>query len=89
MASTFVPPGGMAGVQQQTVAAKASMGLLRPVRTASQRKGSKAQKRYRKNKRVIKGTAKNAGSGPAFGSPAWRRKYMKGGKKKKKARRKK
>lgn len=84
-----VPPGGVAGFSQMTPASRMAlskgMGQLRTVRTASQRKGSKAQKRYKQNKRI-------AGGKPLkFGSPAWRKRFMKGkraGKGRKRARKK-
>ena len=72
----FVPPGGMAGASQQTPAGKAGMGLLRTIKTKSQRKGTKAAKRYARNKRTISGkTRKKRASGAKLarlvkGSPA-------------------
>jgi hypothetical protein len=76
----WVPPGGAAAVNQQTPAAKASMGMLRQVRATRSRSGKKAKKRYARNKRILKGPKKKKASGGRklkFGSPAWRKKYMK------------
>ena len=62
--STFVPPGGAMSIAQQTPAAKASMGMLRRVTPRSKRKGSKAAKRYARNKRTLSGkTRKRKASG--------------------------
>lgn len=72
----WVPPGGAAGASQQTPAAKASMGMLRRVTPAHKRKGTKAAKRYARNKRALaKGTGKKRGPKLKFGSPAWQAKY--------------
>lgn len=69
MTKPFVPPGGVASASQQTPAGKAGMGLLRTVKTKSQRRGTKAAKRYARNKRTISGKTrkKRASSG---GKPA-------------------
>jgi hypothetical protein len=48
---------------QQTPAAKASMGMLRRVTPRSKRKGSKAAKRYARNKRTISGKTRKRKSG--------------------------
>ena len=81
--TAFVPPGGMAGIAQQTPAARASMGLLRPVRATKSRSGKAAKKRYNSNKRFLQGKTKTRGRKLKFGSPAWRKKYMKARKKRK------
>jgi len=71
----WVPPGGAAAFNQQTPAARAQMGMLRSAaktagstrrRKAKRAKVAKRAKTSAKRRRKLK-----------FGSPAWRKKYMK------------
>lgn len=71
-----VPPGGFAGFAQMTPASRlalreaASAGPTRTTRRRRTRK-AKAKATRRKSKRAAKGRKLK------FGSPAWRKKYMK------------
>jgi len=65
----FVPPGGFAGLNAQTVAAKASMGLLRTAKKAATRTVR------RKAKKAAKRVKRTASRKLKFGSPAWQKKY--------------
>lgn len=77
----IVPPGGLAGFSQMTNASKyaltaptqgrAKSSALRMVRATKSRTGKKAKKRYAQNKRIAKGKTLK------FGSPAWRKRFMK------------
>lgn len=76
----WVPPGGAAAASQQTIAGKASMGLLR--QNTAKRTGKRRAKRA-KASGTKKRRAKRSGGGKLkFGSPAWRKKYMKARKRK-------
>lgn len=71
---SFVPPGGVAGVSQQTVAGRAAMGMLRAKGNGKRR--TRAAKSNGKRKTKRKASRAN-GRKLKFGSPAWRKKFMK------------
>lgn len=71
MADVFIPPGGFAGYSQQTVAAQRATAPPAAARRAARRTKRSATSKARKSKRT-----KRAGK-LKFGSPAWRKKYMK------------
>lgn len=74
MSNIVVPPGGFAGFSQMTPASRAS--LFPP----GSRRASTSGKRRKKGKRA-KTARRKAGRKIKFGSPAWRKKYKLGKKK--------
>lgn len=75
---TWVPPGGFVSNSQQTVAARAAQGQYA-------RSAMTTRTRRRKKSKSAKKRAKKRASGRKlkFGSPAWRKKFMKGKRKRK------
>lgn len=73
----YVPPGGFAGWNQMTPASKAGQAGGK-VRGASKRRRKSSKKRASSKRTTKRRTTKRAsGRKPKFGSPAWRKKYMK------------
>lgn len=73
-AGVWVPPGGFVSASQQTPAAQVEMGLRGRTSGSTRRRKAKRKKAAKRAK-----TAKKRKSGRKlkFGSPAWRKKYMK------------
>lgn len=80
--SVIVPPGGFAGLAQMTPASRAAWG-------SAGRGGTRKRRRKSGKRAAAAGGRRRAGGArkkssvrkPKFGSPAWRKKYMKGRKK--------
>jgi len=68
----FVPPGGFAAAAQQTPAAQYAMAL-----PTMRRSNGLGRKRRKKSATKAKKSRKRSGRKLKFGSPAWRKKYMK------------
>lgn len=70
-----IPPGGFAGYAQMTPASRLALSPALPTRNGS------PQRRRRKAKTATARRAKKRSNGRKlkFGSPAWRKKFMKGG----------
>lgn len=73
MASFVVPPGGFAGFSQMTPTSKAS--LFPSGRGTSGRRSRRTTKKTRT--KTTKRAKRSGGRKPKFGSPAWRKMYMK------------
>jgi len=69
----IVPPGGFAGVAQMTPASQRALSPGGSVRR-SRRKRTKTKRTKRAGS---KRRTKSKGRKPKFGSPAWRKRYMK------------
>lgn len=69
----IVPPGGFRGFAQMTSASQAALGG-RPGSSATRRAGGRKRKAKATKKRA---SGKRATRKLKFGSPAWRKKYMK------------
>lgn len=67
----IVPPGGFAGFSQMTAASRAALSKFGSRRTTGKRRKARASSRKRTSSRKRKGRKLK------FGSPAWRKKYMK------------
>jgi len=68
----IVPPGGFAGFSQMTAASRAALSKFgRRTRTSGKRRKRKASARKRTS------SSRKRGRKLKFGSPAWRKKYMK------------
>lgn len=78
MSVFLVPPGGFAGFSQMTPASRAALGQASggPARGRRRRK-SKSASRPVRSKRARGSKRKGQGRKLKFGSPAWRKKYMK------------
>ncbi len=74
--SLIVPPGGFAGFSQMTAASRQA---LNPGRGSM---GGRRRKRAKKTTTRRKARKASGSRKLKFGSPAWRKKYMKGRKKK-------
>lgn len=74
MAVFYVPPGGFAGIAQMT---PASQRALSPGRTST------SKSRRKKPKKTKSRAKRKGGKKIKFGSPAWRKKYGLGKKKRK------
>jgi hypothetical protein len=74
--SIYVPPGGFAAAAQQTLAAQYAQSI--PGVTTRRATGSRRRKK-RKTKATKRRATKRKSGGRKlkFGSPAWRKKYMK------------
>lgn len=68
-----IPPGGFAGFAQMTPASRIALAPSTPTRNAPKRR-RKAKKAARTAKRAARA---RGGRKLKFGSPAWRKKYMK------------
>lgn len=78
----IVPPGGLAGFAAMTSASRAA--LAQGVGRAGRRIGLKAKRKSKKRgkgKRAKSATPRKKGRKLKFGSPAWRKKYSLGKKK--------
>lgn len=76
MSTFFVPPGGFMGFSQMTPATRAGLSPSRSSGSPRRRRRRKASKTPRRAKRA-------SGRKIKFGSPAWRKKYGLGKKKRK------
>lgn len=74
----WVPPGGFVAAAQQTPAAQVEMGL----RSRGTSNGVRKKRRAKKGKKAGMKKRKGGGRKLKFGSPAWRKKFMKKRKKK-------
>lgn len=74
--SIYIPPGGMAGWSQMTPASKAAQAGGR-VGRRSKRRGTKRTAKRSKRANGTKKRARSSGRKLKFGSPAWRKKYLK------------
>lgn len=72
MSGFVVPPGGFAGFSQMTPASRAALG------GRGSRSSGTRRRRKKKAKAVRRASSRRAkGRKLKFGSPAWRKKYMK------------
>jgi hypothetical protein len=71
----IVPPGGFAGFSQMTAASRAALSAFgRRTRTSGKRRKRRTSSAKSSRKRT---SSRKRGRKLKFGSPAWRKKYMK------------
>lgn len=75
-----VPPGGFAGFAQMTPASRLALSDVTRAPRGPRRKRT-ARKARSAAKRAVKRATKRAGRKLKFGSPAWRKRYMRKGRK--------
>lgn len=77
--SIIVPPGGFTGFAQMTPASRAALGGVRRRGTSGRRRKRRTKAKTRKTRSSRK---RSGGRKIKFGSPAWRKKYKLGRRKK-------
>lgn len=75
--SVIVPPGGFAGLAQMTSASRAAWGKSGGGTRKRKRKSSKRSATAGRRRRAGGARKKSSVRKPKFGSPAWRKKYLK------------